>query len=81
MQPTPASTNDSTIAGPACWAAASPVSTKMPVPMMPPMPKAIRAGTPNARFKLLSEASFWYAAMGLVASIPFIFMFAPNVAD
>ena len=34
----PAMMNDSTSAGPAWLAAAVPVSTKMPVPMMAPMP-------------------------------------------
>ena len=43
----PAMMNESTIAGPACWAAARPVSTKMPVPMMPPMPIAVSATGPS----------------------------------
>ena len=37
------------MAGPACWAAARPVSTKMPVPMMPPMPMAMSAPGPSER--------------------------------
>ena len=45
------------MAGPACCAAARPVSTNMPVPMMPPMPKAMSEGMPSARFKPLSDAS------------------------
>ena len=53
MQPIPAMMKEMTIAGPACWAAARPVSTKMPVPMMPPMPKAISAGIPSARTSCL----------------------------
>src|SRR4030095_4493529 len=47
MQPMPAMMNDRTMAGRACWAAASPVSTKMPVPMMPPMPIAVSATGPS----------------------------------
>jgi hypothetical protein len=39
----PASTNDREMAGPALVAAAMPVSTKMPVPMMTPMPKTVRS--------------------------------------
>ena len=49
MQPMPAMMKEMTMAGPACCAAARPVSTKMPVPMMPPMPNAIREGMPSAR--------------------------------
>src|SRR6185503_12877318 len=33
MQPMPAMMNDRTMAGPACWAAARPVRTKMPMPI------------------------------------------------
>ena len=53
MQPMPAMTKEMTMAGPACCAAARPVSTKMPVPMMPPMPKAISDGMPRARTRRL----------------------------
>jgi hypothetical protein len=37
----PATTNDSTSPGPAYWFAARPVRTKMPAPMMQPMPSAV----------------------------------------
>ncbi len=57
MQPVPAITKEITIAGPACCAAASPVSTKMPVPMIPPIPKAISDGMPRARNRVLLAAS------------------------
>src|SRR2546421_5398213 len=40
---TPASRNDSTIAGPAFTAACWPVSTKMPVPTITPMPNTARS--------------------------------------
>ena len=36
--------------GPACAAAAWPVSTKMPVPMMAPMPSRVRSIGPSTRF-------------------------------
>ena len=55
MQPMPAMMKEMTMAGPACCAAASPVSTKMPVPMMPPMPNAISDGMPSARTSRLSR--------------------------
>src|SRR5208337_2460541 len=70
MQPMPAMTKEMMMAGPACSAAATPVSTKMPVPMMPPMPNAISAGMPSARTNPSEEASFLYSAIGLVANIP-----------
>src|ERR1700716_3186295 len=41
-------------AGPACSAAAWPVSTKMPAPMMAPMPNVIRFKGPSARFSWCS---------------------------
>src|SRR5258706_12714727 len=39
----PAATKDRMIAGPACVAAATPVSTKMPVPIICPMPMKVRS--------------------------------------
>src|SRR6185437_10002870 len=74
MQPMPAMMKEMTIAGPACWAAATPVSTKMPVPMMPPIPKAISAGMPRARTRCLPAASSWYSETGLIANKPGFFM-------
>src|SRR5882757_5693716 len=47
----PAATNDSTTAGPACAAAARPVSTKMPVPMMAPMPSSTRSVAVSVRLR------------------------------
>src|SRR5438270_1407083 len=43
-------------AGPACSAAAWPVSTKMPAPMMAPMPSVIRFRGPSARLSWCSPA-------------------------
>src|SRR5579859_2916487 len=37
------------MAGPACCAAATPVSTKMPVPMMQPMPSKVRSHAVSTR--------------------------------
>src|SRR6266545_4877877 len=57
-------------AGPACSAAAWPVSTKMPAPMMAPMPSVIRLSGVSARFSWCSPASLASArrvAMDLVA--------------
>ena len=39
------------MAGPACCAATTPVSTKMPVPMMQPMPSMVRSKAPRQRFR------------------------------
>src|SRR5437588_5636998 len=49
-----AATKESTIAGPALVAAATPVRVKMPAPMMAPMPRAMSAAGPRER---LSECS------------------------
>src|SRR5436309_16130477 len=57
-------------AGPACSAAAWPVSTKMPAPMMAPMPSVMRLSGPSARFSWCSPAASASArrvAMDLVA--------------
>ena len=43
-------TNDSRMPGPAYCAAARPVSTKMPAPMMSPMPSITRRPGPSTRF-------------------------------
>ncbi len=67
------------MAGPACWAAASPVSTNMPVPMIPPMPKAISDGMPSARFRLLSRGLLLIVADRLGGQHPFYIHVAPNV--
>src|SRR5271157_2902502 len=57
MQPTPASTYDNMMAGPAYREAADPVSTKMPAPMMAPIPRVIKLTGPSARFRLCSPVS------------------------
>src|SRR5436309_3555225 len=53
----PASTNESTTAGPAFCAATVPVSTKMPVPMIAPMPSAVRFTAPSTRLRLWSVSA------------------------
>src|SRR5207244_457194 len=65
----PASTIERTIAGPACSAAASPVSTKMPVPMIAPMPRVTRLTGPSTR---LSEWSPVCAASAVNCSIDLV---------
>ena len=65
----PARIIDSTIAGPAYCAAAWPVSTKMPVPMMAPMPSVTRLIGPSTRF---SECSPVAAASAFSCSIDFV---------
>ncbi len=44
-------------AGPAWFAAATPVRTKMPVPMMPPIPSAVSAVADRTRFSWVPLAS------------------------
>src|ERR1700742_828078 len=48
-QPTAPIAKDSVTAGPALAAAAWPVRTKMPAPMVPPIPKPTRLSADNAR--------------------------------
>src|SRR4030088_448119 len=55
--------------GPACSAAASPVNTKMPVPMMAPIPSVTRLIGPRTR---LSECSPVAAASAFSCSIDFV---------
>src|SRR4026207_982139 len=54
----PANTKESTTAGPALSAATVPVRTKMPVPMMAPMPSRVRLSGPSTRFRLWSPAAW-----------------------
>src|SRR5215469_14456533 len=55
-------------AGPAWLAAATPVRTKMPVPMMPPMPSAVRAVPERTRLSFGPlESSACRSSMDLVA--------------
>src|SRR5258708_2615238 len=59
---------DSGNAGPAFWAAATPVSTKIPVPMMPPIPSSVSCVAVSARRSWLPEDSCaCSSAMDLVA--------------
>nr|WP_254807326.1 hypothetical protein [Xanthomonas campestris] len=62
-----ASTNDSTIAGPAWSAAAWPVITKMPPPITAPMPRAVSPQGPSARCRPSPSAASWLACGCLVA--------------
>src|SRR3990170_232161 len=62
--------NESVTAGPACSAAAMPVSTKIPAPMMAPMPSMVRLTAPSARLSEpspVASASARSSAMDLVA--------------
>src|SRR5262245_58961535 len=57
-------------AGPACFPAAWPVNTKIPVPMIAPMPSVVRSNALRAFFKWpspLSSASEMIWLIGLVA--------------
>ena len=45
------------MAGPAVCAAAVPVSTKMPAPMMAPMPSIVRLSAPSARLSVTASPS------------------------
>ncbi len=54
---------ESTSAGPANCAAAVPVSTKIPVPMMAPMPSIVRSAGPRVRRNVFSDASRCSAVM------------------
>ena len=53
----PASTKLSATAGPACRAAACPVSTNIPAPITAPMPSVIRFTAPSDRFSVCSPCS------------------------
>jgi hypothetical protein len=67
---TPASAKDRTIDGPES-AIASPMITKMPVPMIAPMPSAVRSSAPTARFSPSSlPASRTSVSVGLRAKGP-----------
>jgi hypothetical protein len=57
MQPKPATTNEITMAGPANWAAATPVSVKMPVPIMAPIPSVTRLIGPSERRSVCSPVA------------------------
>src|SRR5207244_4920917 len=67
----PASTMESGTAGPAYSAAATPVSTKIPAPMIAPTPSAVRWSGPRVRLSERSDstsASARSTAMDLVAN-------------
>src|SRR5918992_1119881 len=57
------------MAGPAWLAAAVPVSTKIPVPMMAPMPSSVRSSPVRVRFRALAPCS----ASPTNCSIDFVF--------
>ena len=63
----PATTNESVSDGPARVAEATPVNTKMPVPMIAPIPIAVNAHGPNERLSppSLSTPSARIFASGL----------------
>ena len=65
----PATTNDSSTAGPAWSAAALPVRTKMPAPMMQPTPSSSRFHLPSVRFSSLVAVSRWTCAIDLRANM------------
>ena len=58
-------TKEIMIAGPAYCAAARPVRTKIPVPMMQPMPSRTRLSAPRERFNSLEVNSLWIIATDL----------------
>src|SRR5262245_49390927 len=67
----PAITIEMTIAGPALAAAVWPLSTKMPVPMIAPMPRATRLSEPRTRrrpWPACEVATSW--SIGLVVNRP-----------
>src|SRR6202008_1863149 len=68
--PSAAITSDRMTEGPAFWAVVTPSSTKMPVPMMPPMPSAVSATGPRLGRSGLSPHSASIRATGLVANRP-----------
>src|SRR3954470_4973034 len=62
----PPRTNDRAIAGPAFEAAAVPVSTKIPAPMIAPMPSIVRSNAVRDRLGpslSLAAASAWRSAI------------------
>src|SRR4051812_11217606 len=63
----PPRTNESATAGPACLAAAVPVSTKKPAPMIAPIPSIVRLVAVSVRFR--PPWLSLYSASALSASI------------
>src|SRR5262249_61262964 len=53
----PATTKDSMMAGPASWAATRPVITKIPEPMMAPLPSEVSEIGPRTRRRRLSPSA------------------------
>src|SRR3984893_789176 len=63
----PAITNDRDTAGPACVAATTPVSTKMPTPMSPPRPMLVSCHRPSTRRNCPARPiSDWSCSIDLV---------------
>ena len=81
------STNDKVIAGPAFTAAACPVSTKMPAPMIAPMPSETRltaervrlSGTPSWVVSACTSGSAASASSAAIDLRVQIFAMAPSV--
>ena len=70
MQVIPARANERTIAGPA-RPIASPMMTKIPVPMIAPIPSAVRSSAPTERWSpVWSSASGTSWSVGLRANVP-----------
>src|SRR3954452_4624437 len=69
MQVTPARRNDRMIAGPES-PIASPMITKMPVPMIAPSPSAVRSRVPTDRFRPCSDVASPAEPVGLRVNRP-----------
>src|SRR5262249_54868836 len=75
----PAMTNDRATAGPALAAAARPVRTKMPVPMMAPIPSMTRSSAVSERLSPCPcSASARSSSTDLVAKSRFPILFSPR---
>jgi hypothetical protein len=79
MHVTPASTNEITIAGPDS-AIASPMITKIPVPMIAPIPRAVRSSAPTERLRRVPSAVSRSCSVGFVANGPGRAVVAPAPA-
>ena len=73
----PVSRNDIIIAGPAYKAAACPVITKIPVPMIQPIPRLIRLVADSERFSSAFSHSCWICDTGFLTKI-LDFTVSPN---
>ena len=72
------------MAGPALSAAATPVNTKMPVPMMAPTPRAVRPTGPSTRLRRFSPStsarsfSRGFVAKSCFRMLPFLTVYLPE---